>query len=106
MWAVFYEIVSISKDFSIFFLLSSSGNGEYTESLHSSGIISVLFTSLSDFEGYVQASAVEALGEAVTTSDVCSNVQVKHVLVGTVNHAPLQLTTNKKTLPFFFRKRL
>lgn len=75
-------------------MLSSSGNKEYTETLHSSGIISVLFTSLSDFEGYVQASAVAALGEAVTTSDVCSNVQVNMFLVGTVDHAPLQLIKN------------
>lgn len=62
-------------DFSLF--LSCSGNSKYTETLHSSGMISALFTSLSDLEGYVQASAVAALGEAVTTSDVCSNVQVK-----------------------------
>ncbi|XP_060754598.1 BRCA1-associated ATM activator 1 [Neoarius graeffei] len=55
------------------------GNSNYTETLHSSGMISALFTSLSDLEGYVQASAVAALGEAVTTADVCSNVQEKAV---------------------------
>ncbi|KAF7689703.1 hypothetical protein HF521_013056 [Silurus meridionalis] len=55
------------------------GYSNYTKTLHSSGMISVLFTSLSDLEGYVQASAVVALGEAVTTSDVCSNVQEKAV---------------------------
>ncbi|KAI5629603.1 BRCA1-associated ATM activator 1 [Silurus asotus] len=55
------------------------GCSNYTKTLHSSGMISVLFTSLSDLEGYVQASAVVALGEAVTTSDVCSNVQEKAV---------------------------
>lgn len=65
----------MSSDF--FFFLSSSGNSKYTETLHSSGMISALFTSLSDLEGYVQASAMAALGEAVTTFDVGSNVQVK-----------------------------
>ncbi|KAI5085801.1 BRCA1-associated ATM activator 1 isoform X1, partial [Silurus meridionalis] len=53
----------------LFFFLSCSGYSNYTKTLHSSGMISVLFTSLSDLEGYVQASAVVALGEAVTTSD-------------------------------------
>lgn len=67
----------MSTDFPFFLSLSCSGNSEYAETLHSSGMISMLFTSLSDFEGYVQASAVTALGEAVTTSD--SNVQVKHI---------------------------
>lgn len=61
--------------------LSCSGNSEYNEILHSSGMISVLFTSLSDLEGYVQASAVAALGEAVTTSDICRSVQVKHFII-------------------------
>lgn len=55
------------------------GNSKYTETLHSSGMISALFTSLSDLEGYVQASAMAALGEAVTTFDVGSNVQEKAV---------------------------
>lgn len=68
----------MSNDFSRFLSSSCSGNSEYTETLHSSGMISMLFTSLSDLEGYVQASAVTALGEAVTTSDICSNLQVKH----------------------------
>ncbi|XP_058236380.1 BRCA1-associated ATM activator 1 isoform X2 [Hemibagrus wyckioides] len=40
--------------------------------------IAQLTANLKDLEGYVQASAVAALGEAVT-SDVCSNVQEKAV---------------------------
>lgn len=59
---------------------SCSGVSEYTETLHGNGMISVLFTSLSDSEGYVQASAVTAIGEAVTTPGIRSDVQVKQLI--------------------------
>ncbi|KAK1802778.1 hypothetical protein P4O66_021315 [Electrophorus voltai] len=61
------------------------GNSEYTEALHTNGMISVLFTALSDVEAYVQASAVAALGEALTTTNLplCTSLQeeiVSHLL--------------------------
>lgn len=46
----------------------SSGNGGYVEALHTSGMFSILLSSLKDVEGYVRASAVGAVGEAVTSS--------------------------------------
>ncbi|XP_076839041.1 integrator complex assembly factor BRAT1 [Brachyhypopomus gauderio] len=53
------------------------GYREYAEALHAHGIISVLFTALSDVEAYVQASAVFALGEALTTAHLplCASLQ-------------------------------
>ncbi|MCI4393571.1 hypothetical protein PGIGA_G00158990 [Pangasianodon gigas] len=74
-----WEVRDSTLEFITQLTANLKGNSKYTETLHSSGMISVLFTSLSDLEGYVQASAVAALGEAVTTSDVCSNVQEKAV---------------------------
>ncbi|XP_073722258.1 integrator complex assembly factor BRAT1 isoform X2 [Misgurnus anguillicaudatus] len=44
------------------------GNGEYVEALHTSGMFSILLSSLRDVEGYVRASAAMAVGEAVTSS--------------------------------------
>lgn len=44
------------------------GNSGFTEALHISGMVSVLLSSLADAEGYVRASAVAAVGEAVTAS--------------------------------------
>ncbi|KAK3530183.1 hypothetical protein QTP86_017766, partial [Hemibagrus guttatus] len=73
-----WEVRDSTLEFITQLTANLKGNGNYTETLHNSGMISVLFTSLSDLEGYVQASAVAALGEAVT-SDVCSNVQEKAV---------------------------
>ncbi|XP_016347330.1 BRCA1-associated ATM activator 1-like [Sinocyclocheilus anshuiensis] len=46
-------------------LISNSG---FSEALHTSGMVSVLLSSLADAEGYVRASAVAAVGEAVTAS--------------------------------------
>ncbi|KAI2668718.1 BRCA1-associated ATM activator 1 [Labeo rohita] len=46
----------------------SHGNSGFTEALHTSGMVSVLLSSLADAEGYVRASAVAAVGEAVTAS--------------------------------------
>lgn len=43
------------------------GNTGYTEKLHTSGMFSILLSSLADVEGYVRASAVGAVGEAVTS---------------------------------------
>ncbi|XP_027012118.2 BRCA1-associated ATM activator 1 isoform X1 [Tachysurus fulvidraco] len=74
-----WEVRDSTLEFITQLTANLKGNRKYTENLHSSDMISVLFTSLSDLEGYVQASAVAALGEAVTTSDVCSNVQEKAV---------------------------
>ncbi|XP_053085818.1 BRCA1-associated ATM activator 1 isoform X2 [Pangasianodon hypophthalmus] len=74
-----WEVRDSTLEFITQLTANLKGNSKYTETLHSSGMISVLFTSLSDLEGYVQASAVAALGEAITTSDVCSNVQEKAV---------------------------
>ncbi|XP_056595329.1 BRCA1-associated ATM activator 1 isoform X2 [Triplophysa dalaica] len=42
------------------------GNTGYAEVLHTSGMFSILLSSLADVEGYVRASAVGAVGEAVT----------------------------------------
>ncbi|TSK17771.1 BRCA1-associated ATM activator 1 [Bagarius yarrelli] len=73
-----YKVQQCSVD-----LLSSltvcAGDGKYAEALHRSDMISVIFTSLSDSESYVQASAVTALGEAVTTPDVGTELQEKAV---------------------------
>lgn len=44
-----------------------SGNTGYADVLHTSGMFSILLSSLSDVEGYVRASAVGAVGEAVTS---------------------------------------
>ncbi|KAA0722519.1 BRCA1-associated ATM activator 1 [Triplophysa tibetana] len=43
------------------------GNTGYAEVLHTSGMFSILLSSLADVEGYVRASAVGAVGEAVTS---------------------------------------
>lgn len=50
---------------SCLFLPDNSG---FTEALHTSGMVSVLLSSLTDAEGYVRASAVAAVGEAVSAS--------------------------------------
>lgn len=44
------------------------GNSGFTEALHTSGMVSILLSSLADAEGYVRASAVAAVGEAVAAS--------------------------------------
>lgn len=44
-----------------------SGYTGYGEVLHTSGMFSILLSSLADVEGYVRASAVGAVGEAVTS---------------------------------------
>ncbi|XP_052438869.1 BRCA1-associated ATM activator 1 [Carassius gibelio] len=41
-------------------------NSGFTEALHTSGMVPVLLSSLADTEGYVRASTVAAVGEAVT----------------------------------------
>ncbi|KAI7811103.1 BRCA1-associated ATM activator 1 isoform X2 [Triplophysa rosa] len=43
------------------------GNTGYAEVLHTSSMFSILLSSLADVEGYVRASAVGAVGEAVTS---------------------------------------
>lgn len=50
------------------FCLFLPGNIGFIEALHTSGMVSVLLSSLADAEGYVRASAVAAIGEAVTSS--------------------------------------
>nr|XP_055061862.1 BRCA1-associated ATM activator 1 isoform X3 [Misgurnus anguillicaudatus] len=61
------------------------GNGEYVEALHTSGMFSILLSSLRDVEGYVRASAAMAVGEAVTSSvqerELLNNNTLEEVLI-------------------------
>ncbi|KAF5883528.1 BRCA1-associated ATM activator 1, partial [Clarias magur] len=70
-----WEVRDSTLEFITQLIANLKGNGKYNETLHSSDMISVLFTSLSDPEDYVQASAVAALGQVVAAYDVCNNVQ-------------------------------
>ncbi|KAM9454802.1 integrator complex assembly factor BRAT1 isoform 2-T2 [Clarias gariepinus] len=72
-----WEVRDSTLEFITQLTANHKGNGTYNETLHSSGMISVLFTSLSDPVDYVQASAVAALGQAVAAYGVCNNVQEK-----------------------------
>lgn len=50
------------------FCLFLPGNSGFIEALHTSGMVSILLSLLADSEGYVRASAVTVVGEAVTSS--------------------------------------
>ncbi|XP_062866641.1 BRCA1-associated ATM activator 1 [Trichomycterus rosablanca] len=71
-----WEVRDSTLEFITQLTATLKGNRHYVEVFHSTDMASVLFTSLSDTEGYVQASAVAALGEAAT---VCNNLQEKVV---------------------------
>ncbi|KAI4886136.1 hypothetical protein NFI96_015286 [Prochilodus magdalenae] len=80
-----WEVRDSTLEFIMHLTITLRGSSKYAEALRSSDMISVLFTSLSDVEGYVRASAVAALGEALTTTDLqlCSSQQeeaVTHLL--------------------------
>uniref|UniRef100_A0A671RVG8 BRCA1-associated ATM activator 1 n=1 Tax=Sinocyclocheilus anshuiensis TaxID=1608454 RepID=A0A671RVG8_9TELE len=63
MWDLRWDV----RDSTLEFITQLTVTG-FTEALHTSGMVSVLLSSLADTEGYVRASAVAAVGEAVTAS--------------------------------------
>ncbi|KAL7845930.1 hypothetical protein AOLI_G00241220 [Acnodon oligacanthus] len=80
-----WEVRDSTLEFIMQLTATLKGNSKYVEALHDCGMVSVLFTSLSDVEGYVRASAVAALGETLTTSDLQHSTSlqeegVKHLL--------------------------
>uniref|UniRef100_A0AAR2M5F6 BRCA1-associated ATM activator 1 n=1 Tax=Pygocentrus nattereri TaxID=42514 RepID=A0AAR2M5F6_PYGNA len=80
-----WEVRDSTLEFIMQLTATLKGNSKYVEALHDCGMVSVLFTSLSDVEGYVRASAVAALGETLTTTDLqlSTSLQeeaVKHLL--------------------------
>ncbi|XP_051994214.1 BRCA1-associated ATM activator 1 [Xyrauchen texanus] len=63
-----WEVRDSTLEFITHLTTALYGNSGYTEALHTSGMVSVLLSLLADVEGYVRASAVTAVGEAVTSS--------------------------------------
>uniref|UniRef100_A0A8C1WEC4 BRCA1-associated ATM activator 1 n=1 Tax=Cyprinus carpio TaxID=7962 RepID=A0A8C1WEC4_CYPCA len=63
-----WEVRDSTLEFITQLTTALNGNSGFTEALHTSGMVSVLLSSLADAEGYVRASAVAAVGEAVTAS--------------------------------------
>ncbi|RXN18513.1 BRCA1-associated ATM activator 1-like protein [Labeo rohita] len=63
-----WEVRDSTLEFITQLTAALNGNSGFTEALHTSGMVSVLLSSLADAEGYVRASAVAAVGEAVTAS--------------------------------------
>ncbi|KTF82693.1 hypothetical protein cypCar_00025200 [Cyprinus carpio] len=63
-----WEVRDSTLEFITQLTTALNGNSGFTEALHTSGMVSVLLSSLADTEGYVRASAVAAVGEAVTAS--------------------------------------
>uniref|UniRef100_A0A673GMK0 BRCA1-associated ATM activator 1-like n=1 Tax=Sinocyclocheilus rhinocerous TaxID=307959 RepID=A0A673GMK0_9TELE len=68
MWDLRWEVRDSTLEFITQLTAALNGNSGFTEALHTSGMVSVLLSSLADTEGYVRASAVAAVGEAVTAS--------------------------------------
>uniref|UniRef100_A0A3B1JPI5 BRCA1-associated ATM activator 1 n=1 Tax=Astyanax mexicanus TaxID=7994 RepID=A0A3B1JPI5_ASTMX len=78
-----WEVRDSTLEFIMQLTAAFKGNPEYNEAFRNSGMISVLLISLSDGESYVQASAVSALGEALTDTPLCASFQeeaVTHLL--------------------------
>ncbi|XP_048053219.1 BRCA1-associated ATM activator 1 isoform X1 [Megalobrama amblycephala] len=63
-----WEVRDSTLEFITQLTVALNGNIGFIEALHTSGMVSVLLSSLADAEGYVRASAVAAVGEAVTSS--------------------------------------
>lgn len=63
-----WEVRDSTLEFITQLTVALNGNSDFIEALHTSGMVSVLLSSLADTEGYVRASAVAAVGEAVTSS--------------------------------------
>ncbi|KAK2908633.1 hypothetical protein Q8A67_004470 [Cirrhinus molitorella] len=63
-----WEVRDSTLEFITQLTAALNGYSGFTEALHNSGMVSVLLSSLADAEGYVRASAVAAVGEAVTVS--------------------------------------
>ncbi|XP_043102559.1 BRCA1-associated ATM activator 1 isoform X2 [Puntigrus tetrazona] len=69
MCDVRWEVRDSTLEFITQLTAAFNGNSDFTEALHSSGMVSVLLSSLADAEGYVRASAVAAVGQAVLVSN-------------------------------------
>ncbi|XP_067298133.1 BRCA1-associated ATM activator 1 isoform X2 [Pseudorasbora parva] len=63
-----WEVRDSTLEFITQLIVALNGNSGFIEALHTSGMVSILLSSLADTEGYVRASAVAAVGEAVTSS--------------------------------------
>ncbi|KAF4118982.1 BRCA1-associated ATM activator 1 isoform X1 [Onychostoma macrolepis] len=63
-----WEVRDSTLEFITQLTAALNDNSGFTEALHTSGMVSVLLSSLADAEGYVRASAVAAVREAVTAS--------------------------------------
>lgn len=68
MCDVRWEVRDSTLEFITQLIVALSANSGFVEVLHTSGMVSILLSLLADTEGYVRASAVAAVGEAVTTS--------------------------------------
>ncbi|XP_056317942.1 BRCA1-associated ATM activator 1 isoform X2 [Danio aesculapii] len=63
-----WEVRDSTLEFITQLIVALRANSGFVEVLHTSGMVSILLSSLSDTEGYVRASAVITVGEAVTSS--------------------------------------
>ncbi|XP_073698827.1 integrator complex assembly factor BRAT1 [Garra rufa] len=63
-----WEVRDSTLEFITQLTAALNGNSGFTEALHTSAMASALLSSLADAEGYVKASAVTAVGEAVIVS--------------------------------------
>lgn len=68
MCDVRWEVRDSTLEFITQLTVALSDNSGFVEVLYTSGLVSILLSLLSDTEGYVRASAVTAVGEAVTSS--------------------------------------
>ncbi|XP_072514124.1 BRCA1-associated ATM activator 1 isoform X2 [Salminus brasiliensis] len=78
-----WEVRDSTLEFIMQLTATLKGNCKYHEAFNNSGMTSLLLTALSDVEGYVQASAVAALGETLTEKSLCPSQQeeaVTHLL--------------------------
>ncbi|XP_066518473.1 BRCA1-associated ATM activator 1 isoform X2 [Hoplias malabaricus] len=80
-----WEVRDSTLEFIMQLTATLKGSIKYAEAFQDSDMISVLFTSLEDGEGYVRASAVTALGQAFTATNLslCTSLQeelCKHLL--------------------------
>ncbi|KAK7166618.1 hypothetical protein R3I93_006389 [Phoxinus phoxinus] len=60
-----WEVRDSTLEFITQLTVALNGNSGFIEALHTSGMVSILLSSLADSEGYVRASAVAVVGEAV-----------------------------------------
>ncbi|XP_056120534.1 BRCA1-associated ATM activator 1 isoform X1 [Rhinichthys klamathensis goyatoka] len=63
-----WEVRDSTLEFITQLTVALNGTSGFIEALHTSGMVSILLSSLADSEGYVRASAVAVVGEAVTSS--------------------------------------